>query len=155
MARAIVLRALTASARSRAELEATLRRRGCDPEVATRVLDRMAELGLVDDAAYAEQLVQSRRRTKGLSGAALRKELRDKGIDDETAAAALGPVDELSERARAEALVERRLRSMGGLDPPVQARRLAGMLARKGYAPGTAYAVVRDAINAAVEHRRD
>ncbi len=155
MARAIVLRALTGSARSRAELEATLRRRGCDPQVATRVLDRMAEVGLVDDAAYAEQLVQSRRRTKGLSGAALRKELRDKGIDDETAAAAVGPVDEPSERARAEALVERRLRSMGGLDPQVQARRLAGMLARKGYAPGTAYAVVRDAINAAVEHRRD
>lgn len=44
---------------------------------------------------------------------------------------------------------------MGGLDPQVQARRLAAMLARKGYPSGVAYAVVRDAVNAAAEHRRD
>lgn len=155
VARAIVLRQLALAARTRAQLQATLRRRGCPDEVAAAVLDRMAEVGLVDDAAFAQDLVQSRRRTKGLAGAALRRELRDKGVADDVAAEAVGPADELAERARAERLVARRLAAMGGLDPQVQARRLAGMLARKGYSPGTAYRVVRDVVNAAPEHQRD
>lgn len=155
VARDIVLRQLALAPRTRAQLAATLRRRGCPDDVAERVLDRMAQVGLVDDAAYAQLLVQSRRRIKGLSGAALRRELRDKGVADEIAAQAVGPVDEAAERARAQRLVDRRLRTMGGLDPQVQARRLAAMLARKGYATGTAYTVVRDAIAAAPETPRD
>lgn len=155
VAKAIVLRQLALGPRTRAQLDSTLRRRGCDPEVAARVLDRMTEVGLIDDAAFAEQLVQSRQRTKGLSGAALRKELRDKGVDDELAVAAVGALDDESERARAEQLAVKRLRSLGGLPPQVQARRLAGMLARKGYSPGVAYAVVRDTLESAPEHQRD
>ena len=140
---------------SRVELERKLARRGCDPQVAAEVLDRLTEVGLVDDAAYAQMLVQSRNRTNGLSGAALRRELREKGVDDELARTAIGSLDDETERARAEELVAKKLRTLGGLDPQVQARRLAAMLARKGYPSGVAYAVVRDAVNAAAEHRRD
>ena len=68
---------------------------------------------------------------------------------------AIGSLDDETERARAEELVAKKLRTMGGLDPQVQARRLAAMLARKGYPSGVAYAVVRDAVNAAVEHHQD
>ncbi len=155
IARAIVLRQLTLGPRSRAELARTLHRRGCDDEVAEAVLDRMTEVGLVDDAAYAEMFVQSRRRTKGLSDAALRMELREKGVDDQLAAEAIGRADPSTERARAEELVERKLRTMAGLDPQVQARRLAAMLARRGYSAETAYPVIRDAVNASAEHQRD
>ena len=70
-------------------------------------------------------------------------------------AAALGSVDPESERARAEQLAAKKMRSMGGLDAQVQARRLSGMLARKGYPPGVVYAVVRAAVNEAPEHQRD
>jgi regulatory protein len=155
VAHAIALRVLALRPHSRAELERKLARRGCDPQVAAEVLNRLTEVGLVDDVAYAQMLVQSRSRTNGLSGAALRRELREKGVDDELATTAIGSLDEQTERARAEALVAKKLRTMGGLDPQVQARRLAAMLARKGYASGVAYAVVRDAVNAAAEHRRD
>ncbi|MGB2701341.1 MAG: regulatory protein RecX [Candidatus Phosphoribacter baldrii] len=155
VAHAIALRVLALRPHSRAELERKLARRGCDPLVAAEVLDRLAEVGLVDDAAYAQMLVQSRSRTNGLSGAALRRELREKGVDDELATTAIGSLDDETERARAEELVAKKLRTMGGLDPQVQARRLAAMLARKGYPSGVAYAVVRDAVNAAAEHRRD
>ncbi len=155
VAKAIVMRQLALAPRSRGQLEAKLAQRGCDPVVAAAVLDRLTEAGLIDDEAFAEQLVQSRQRTKGLSGAALRKELRDKGVDDELARQAVGGLDDESERARAEALVSKRLRTLGGLEPQVQARRLAGMLARKGYPSAIAYAVVRDAIAGAPEHQRD
>ncbi len=155
VAQAIVLRQLTMGPRSRAQLERTLRRRGCADEVAAAVLDRMTELGLVDDAAFAEQLVQSRRRTKGLADAALRQELRDKGINEDLVRQTLAAPDPEADRARAEQLVARRLRTMAGLEPQVQTRRLAAMLARKGYPADTAYTVVRAAVDAAARHDPD
>ena len=155
VARAIVLRQLAIAPRSRVQLERKLAQRGCDPAVAAAVLDRLTEVGLVDDVAFATILVQSRQRTKGMSGVALRAELREKGIDGEIAEAAVGGLDPQTERARAEDLVARRLATMGGLEPQVQARRLAAMLARKGYSSAVVYAVVRDAIAAAPEHQRD
>jgi regulatory protein len=50
------------------------------------------------------------------------------------------------ERAAALGLVEKKLRSMPGLDRDTATRRLVGMLSRKGYGSGTAYAVVRQAL---------
>ena len=141
--------------RSRAQLETKLRQRGCADEVASRVLDRMSEVGLVDDEAYAELLVRSRQAGKGLARRALAHELRRTGIDPEIADEALGQVGPGDERVAAESLVAKKLRSMAGLAPDVQARRLAGMLARKGYSGDVAWPVIRDAIDAAAEHQRD
>ena len=42
--------------------------------------------------------------------------------------------------------MQRRLRSLAGLDPTVQARRLVALLARKGYSPALAHEVVRTAV---------
>jgi regulatory protein len=155
VARAIVLRQLSMAPRSRAQLERKLSQRGCDPDVAARVLDRMTEVGLVDDEAYAEMLVRSKQGTKGLARKGLAHELRKLGIDQETAEEVLGQVGIDDERAKAEELVAKKLRTMTGLAPDVQARRLAGMLGRKGYPGEVAWRVIRDAINDAPEHQRD
>ena len=154
-AREIVLRQLTATARSRSQLEQVLRRKGCPDDVAAGVLDRLEEVGLVDDAAYAAMLVRSHQAGRGLARRALAHELRKKGVDDETAQAALEEVDPLGEEERARVLVAKRLRSMSGLDPMAQTRRLAGMLARKGYGSDVAMRVVREAVREAPEHQRD
>lgn len=154
-ARQIVLRQLTAAPRSRAQLEQTLRRRNCPDDVAAAVLDRMSEVGLVDDEAYAGMLVRSRQAGRGLARRALAHELRAKGVDDETAAAALAAVDPRAEEEQARRLVAKRLRTMHGLDAGVQTRRLAALLARKGYDADVAMHVVREAVREAPEHRRD
>ncbi len=154
-ARQIVLRQLTAAPRSRSQLEQALRRKNCPDDVAAAVLDRMEEVGLVDDTAYAAMLVRSQQAGRGLATRALRQELRRKGVDDDTAAAALAEVDVPAEEERARELVARRLRSMHGLEPHVQTRRLAGMLARKGYDGEVARRVVREAVRESPEHRRD
>ena len=155
VARQIVLRQLSVGPRTRKQLADKLRDRGCDDVVAGRVLDRMADVGLVDDESYAEMFVRSRRDTKGLATPALRHELRQKGVPDEIADKALDEVHPEHERASAEALVTKRLRTLHGLDREVQTRRLAGFLARKGYPAGMSYEVIRDALIAAEEHRRD
>lgn len=155
IARQIVLRQLTNAPKSRAQLEQALRRRNCPDDVAATVLDRMEEVGLVDDRAYAAMLVRSQQAGRGLATRALAHELRRKGVDDDTARAALDDIDPHAEEDLARALVAKRLRTMHGLGVTVQTRRLAGMLARKGYCAEVSMRVVREAIAEAAEHQRD
>lgn len=143
VARKILLDQLSMTARSRSELAERLARKDVPEEIATRLLDRFEEVGLIDDEAFARSWVDSRQRTRGLARTALAVELRRKGIADETARTVLAEVDPDDEEAAARRLVQKKLRSMRGLDEQVAARRLVGMLARKGYGAGLAYAVVR------------
>ena len=144
VARIVCLRMLDRRAYTRAELRTALGKRGVPDDAADRVLDRFAETGLIDDAALADGYAAAQHRERGLAGRAVALRLRRRGIADDTVAAAVGQIDRASEVAAARALVVRRLRSLTGLDPAVQARRLVGLLARKGYSPGLAHEVVRE-----------
>ena len=144
VARKILLDQLTGQARSRAELSTRLAKKGVPEEVATRLLDRFEEVGLVDDGAFARAWVQSRQSGKGLARRALAQELRRKGVDDETAGVALDEVDAEDELEAARALVRRKIRTAARLDRDVAVRRLSGMLARKGYPAGVCFRVVRE-----------
>jgi regulatory protein len=148
VARDICLQQLAARPRTRAELAATLRKRGIADSVAAEVLDRYDEVGLIDDAAFARAWVTSRHHGKGLARRALAGELRRRGVDGELVGAALEEVDGQTEAATARALVERRLRAMSSGPPDAVFRRLVGMLARKGYPPGVAIGAVKDALAA-------
>lgn len=148
VARGIVLQQLTMAPRSRAELQAKLDAKQVPVDVAHSVLDRMEELDLVDDRAFAQAWVRSRQAGRGLSRRALSQELYRKGIDGEVAATALETVDDADERETARRLVDRRLKSTNGLDRVTRTRRLAGMLARKGYPGGLVQQVVREALEA-------
>ncbi|WP_298803942.1 regulatory protein RecX [uncultured Pseudokineococcus sp.] len=143
----MALRQLTMAPRSRAELERKMATKGVEREVAAQVLDRLTEVGLVDDEAYAGMLVRSRQATRGLARRGLQHELRSKGVDDDVARAALEEVTDEDERVAAEQLVARRLRSTRGLERSVRERRLVAVLARKGYAGGLSFAVVRAALD--------
>jgi regulatory protein len=154
-AREIVLRMLTASPKSRSQLADGLRRKDCPDDVAAEVLDRLEDVGLIDDASFATDFVRNQQSAMGLSGRALAQRLRAKGVDAETARSALDALDPSLEEDQARRLVARKLRSMQGLDAIVQTRRLAGMLARKGYGPELSMRVIREAIALAPEHQRD
>ncbi|SEK85789.1 regulatory protein RecX [Streptacidiphilus jiangxiensis] len=142
-ARDICLRLLTGQARTRRQLADALRRKEIPDEVAEQVLDRLTEVGLIDDAAYARSWVEQRQRSRGLARRALAGELRAKGVDSALVAEAVAEVDPDDEEAAARRLVERKLSSTRGLDRQVRLRRLAGMLARRGYPEGLALRVVR------------
>lgn len=144
VARKILLDQLTGQARSRHELAARLAKKNVPEEIASRLLDRFEEVGLVDDGAFARAWVESRQPGKGLARRALAQELRRKGIDDETARAALDDIDPVDEEQSARLLVRKKLRSLSAVDSVTATRRLAGMLARKGYPPGLAFAIVRE-----------
>ncbi|WP_250906131.1 recombination regulator RecX [Nonomuraea sp. NEAU-A123] len=148
VARAICLRLLTMAPKTRAQLAEALRKRDVPDEAAETVLDRFSELGLINDEAFAEAWVDSRHHGRGLAKRALAAELRHRGVDSETVNEAVDRLDPDQELETARRLVERKLSSTRGLDPQVRTRRLAGMLARKGYAPGLAFRVIREVLEA-------
>lgn len=147
IARTICLQALTQRARTRAELSALLARRGVPNDAATAVLDRFSEVGLIDDLALAETFAAAAHHERGLSRRAVAAKLRLRGVDESSVQAAIDQIDSDSELAAASDLAVRRLRSLRELDPTVQARRIVGLLARRGYSPGLAYRVARDVIS--------
>lgn len=67
-------------------------------------------------------------------------------MDAEAIGHAVGQLDAEQEEETARALVDRKLRATRGLEKEKRIRRLAGMLARKGYAEGLALRVVRRAL---------
>ena len=144
VARTILLNQLTGRARTRSELATKLSSRDVPEEIATRLLDRFEEVGLVDDAAFAREWVEQRQSGKGLAKRALAQELRRKGVDDEVAQVALDEVDPDDEVEAARTLVRRKLRTAARLERDVAVRRLTGMLARKGYPAGVCFRVVRE-----------
>jgi regulatory protein len=154
-ARNLCLRLLTARARTRAELEGQLAKRGYPDDVSQRVLDRLAQVGLVDDADFAEHWVRSRRVNAGKGKRALAAELRTKGVDNEVIAAALAGIDAGAEQERAEQLVQAKLRreNLDGDEAKV-ARRLVAMLVRRGYSETLSYDVVKTEMGLELERRR-
>ncbi|MEV4973134.1 recombination regulator RecX [Streptomyces scopuliridis] len=145
-ARAICLRLLTGTPRTRKQLADALAKREIPEDVAREVLSRFEDVGLIDDAAFADAWVESRHHGRGLARRALARELRTKGVDATLIDEAVGQLDSDQEEATARELVARKLRATRGMERDRRLRRLAGMLARKGYPEGMALRVVRQAL---------
>ena len=154
-ARTICLTQLSFAPRSRAHLTSVLAKRNVPDDISEAVLDRLTEVGLIDDAEYAAMWVRSRQRAKGLSRRALRDELLRNGIDRDHIDEALTQIDDADELATARALVERKLGSVASLEFPAQVRRLVGMLARKGYSAQLAFDVVKQVLGATASAMTD
>jgi regulatory protein len=115
-------------------------------DAAANVLERFAEVKLIDDELFAQAWVESRHHGRGLAGRALGAELRQRGVATDDIETALSQLDPAQELATARELVERRLAATAAMPFPARMRRLTGVLARKGYSPGLAYRVVREAL---------
>ncbi len=129
------LRFLEARPRSATEVRERLTRKEYAPEAIDTALARLAQLELIDDAAFARMWVEHRQtiRPRGIS--ALRDELRRKGIAAELAAHVLSD-DELTgdEPERALALARAALRKhANAADRPTFMRRMGGYLQRRGF----------------------
>jgi regulatory protein len=144
VARSILVRKLAAQDRTRHELAAALAAKNVPGEVAEEVLDRFAEIGLVDDESYARRWVESRQGRRHRSRTLLRRELAGKGVAREVVDEALTGVTTEDEVMAARAYVEKVGRSMTGLQPTIRQRRLADRLARRGFGAEIIRRVLKD-----------
>ncbi len=144
--RRIVLDRLALRDHTRAQLEEVLRRKGAAAPAVARVLDRMSSAGLINDDAYATAFVATRQRGRGWGRARLANELRVRGVDPQITQSALAAITPGVEREQAEQLAMRRLPQLRGLPTETARRRLAGLLARRGYPAEVVYDAVAAAL---------
>ena len=143
---------LDARARSRHELRGRLLDLEFEEAVVDDVLDDLAGVGLLDDAAFAHEWVRQRHSRRGKSSRVLDRELRDKGVDSATRADALEQIDAADEEATARALAEKKARSVRTVpadraESDKALRRIVGVLARRGFAQGMSLRIARDALD--------
>ena len=150
-------RFLEARPRSVAEVRRKLTRLGYRPELVTAAVERLAELGFLDDDAFARSWVESRDRAKPRGEHALRRELGLKGVDrslvdavlmdrreDALTAAARDEAPASADVAAAERLRERKLPAiLRESDPRRRGQRAYALLARNGFAPDVCSTVSR------------
>jgi regulatory protein len=136
------LNLLAMQPRTRAELERSLARAQAPADVVAAVLDRLTQVGLVDDTAYAQAYVRTGVGVRRRGTRSLRAELRGRGVAPEIIEVAAAEVDEQDEFATALGLASRRAAGLARLAPEVRRRRLAGLLLRRGFSG----AVVNDVL---------
>lgn len=129
------LRFLEPRPRSTAEVREHLRKKQVAPELVDRVITRLTEAGLLDDAAFARYWVENREQFRPRAGRALRFELRRKGLSGTDIQEALGNVDEADSAYRAGIARAKRL---SGLEHREFMEKLGAFLMRRGFNYGTA-----------------
>jgi len=141
------LRFLEARQRSVGEVRRRLATAGYREDLVTGAIERLGDLGILDDEAFAAQWVESRDRARPRGERALQAELRQKGISAETIARALeerrgaeagaddaGTADETAARR----LLDRHAAALGRVaDPRARRQRAYALLARNGFGSDT------------------
>jgi regulatory protein len=134
---AAALRFLEARPRSTAEVRRRLTGAGYREELVEGAIERLAELGILDDEAFARAWIESRDRARPRGERALRSELFRKGIDRQLADDVLEEREETRPGADAEAagrLLERHKSALARItDPRARRERAYALLARNGF----------------------
>lgn len=136
-------------AMSRRQMVARLEKAGHEPTLVGLVMDRLKELGLLDDESLGRTLIDELRRRRQAGPTLLKKKLLDRGLDEELA-------DRLIEQAiethgqengvapsvagmtgQAYSLAQARLAAWSRLPWATRQRRLASLLQRRGYDEST------------------
>jgi len=145
--RLIALRQLETRPRTERELHETLCGRGIPAEVATELIARFVEVGLLDDRAYARLWVESRIRSRGLGVASLRRELRSRKVPDPIIDEVLAEVDAGETLQAAIGQVRGRVARCQLPLEPKDERRLVDFLMRRGHGLDAARAAIAAAVD--------
>jgi len=128
--------------RSSAEVHQNLTKRGISDTLAKATVSRLQSSGLVNDNAFAQAWVENRNTFRPRSKSALRMELRQKGLNDETIQSVLD--EQVDEQALAFEAARKYARRLAGLEWPEFRQKLGGFLARRGFSYTTLAPVVSE-----------
>jgi regulatory protein len=134
------LRYLEPRPRSEAEVRTRLRRQGFDSSTVQRVIEKLKEQELIDDAGFARFWCENRENFRPRSRSFVEFELRQKGVDSETAAEITAQLDD--ERSAYKA-AQKKASALAGLDSQSFRKRLSAFLRRRGFS----YEVINRTVN--------
>ena len=127
-------RLLAVRARSEKELRDALARAQFVEAIIDVAVEDCKQQRFIDDANFARQFIQSRRRNRPMGRQRLAIELRQKGVDAEIIATALDEFfAEQTQLALADQLAEKQRKRLANLPPPKARQRLADFLRRRGF----------------------
>lgn len=143
------LRLLKRRALTAAELTTRLERKGFEGSSIANAIARLRELGLVDDRAFAAEAIRQTTSRTPAGERLLRDVLERHGVEADAAEDALKEQrsGSAADREKMRQIVQAKLKSMGGLPPLVRARRLMGLLARRGFDADGAEQVIREFVD--------
>ena len=130
------LNMLAFRARSSSELARSLQRKGEEKPHVDWAVARLQAQGLLDDAAFARSFARGKIVDGKQSRRRVQQDLARKGVSRSQSDEAIDTVfdeEAVDQRAIVEEAARKKLRSLSGLEPAVQRRRLYGFLARRGY----------------------
>jgi regulatory protein len=133
------MRAIESRPRSIREIHERLKRKGFEPDLIDHAITRLQDLRLLDDQAFARYWIEGRQHSQSRGPAALRDELRRKGVDASIIETALQDDELVGDiPAQAEKLARQVLyRYRDAADFQSFARRMGNTLQRRGYSFAT------------------
>jgi regulatory protein len=134
------LAAIRRRERCRRELDEWLAKRGYEYDVRVATLDRLEEVGELDDARFARRYAEDKRELSGWGPERIRDALVSRGVAPMDVEDALDADSYDEQLERATELLERK---GGDLDSDVARGRALGFLTRRGYEYEIAYEAVR------------
>ena len=147
-AKNVCLRLLKYRLRSEKELRDRLTKKKFDNITVNKAIAYFKEIGLVNDAVFAKQWIESRL-DKGLGAVRIKKELKEKGIDSLTADELLKEkLKDAPEQEKVRQVIEKKLKAMHrGEDLEKLKRRIFAFLVRRGFSYDLVYEEIKKAFN--------
>ncbi len=127
------LRMLAATPKSRKDLEKKLSQKGYPAELVTEVLDRLESQNILNDRAYAANLISRYQAGKPSGRKRIEFELKRRGVAGPMREELLSEITEESERQRAFELAEDKWRRFGALDRDKRKKKVYDFLCRRGF----------------------
>lgn len=136
------LNLLTARDMTVHDLQNSLKRRGFLAPVTESVCRRLMENHLLDDVRYAQRYVELRQ-DASIGRYAIKRKLRSKGIDEQTAENVLETLDDESQLAAASQLARKLSKKYENGPPYARKSKLSQSLARRGFS----WEIIREAVD--------
>jgi regulatory protein len=130
------LNLLSARAYTARNLRRKLVHKEFDPDEIEATMERLTASKLLDDSKFAAEYARQKLVVGGLSSRRVEQELQKKGIARQQAKEAVDSVVEdesVDSEASARKAARKKFKSLSGLEPDVQRRRLFGFLSRRGF----------------------
>jgi regulatory protein len=127
------LQFLSVRPRSQSETSQRLAKRGFSQPEIELTIEKLKNLNLLNDTAFAEYWKENRTAFRPRSQRVLKLELRQKGVESEVVNAAVSQIDEAANAYRAAAI---KARTLPTADYQVFRKRLGGFLLRRGFGYG-------------------
>lgn len=146
--REAALKLLDRARRTRSDLARRLAERGFESGTIAQVLERLANVGLVDDVEYARAFLAGRWGRRAAGWRRLEQDLRGRGIAAADIAAARARLEETvgaaDEIAGARRVIAQSARRYAALDGRTRRQRLWALLMRRGFDSETIERVLRE-----------